>query len=226
MTHPPPTLAIVGGTGALGGALARRWAAKGYPVVIGSRSADRAQVAARAIHGAAGPLGGLDNAAAAAAGDIVIVTVPYAAHAAILAEIKPAVAGKIVVDATVPLDAPKVARVRLPPQGSAAQVAQEILGESVHLVSAFHNVAAHKLSRDARIDCDVLVCGDRVAARERVIELVAALGLRGIHAGPLANSAAAEALTSVLIGINTRYAVDGAGIRITGLGPDPGDDDA
>jgi NADPH-dependent F420 reductase len=223
MADPLPSLAIIGGTGALGGGLAKRWAAKGYSIVIGSRSAEKAEKAARALEdaGAGAPARGLDNAAAAAAGDIVVVTVPYASHAAILAEIKDAVAGKIVIDATVPLVPPKVARAQLPAEGSAAQAAQAFLGEDVTVVSAFHNVAAHKLAQDMEIDCDVLVCGDRAVTREVVIDLVEALGLRGLHGGPLANSAAAEALTSVLIGINKRYKVDGAGIRITGLGPDP-----
>ena len=217
-----PTLAIVGGTGALGGGLAKRWAARGYPIVIGSRSAERAEAAAQALmeSGAAAPVRGLDNASSASAGDIVVITVPYANHGAILAEIKDALAGKIVVDATAPLVPPKVARVQLPPEGSAAQAAQDLLGEEVQLVAAFHNVAAHKLAQDVEIDCDVLVCGDQVAAREAVVTLVEALGLRGLHGGPLANAAAAEALTSVLIGINKRYRVDGAGIRITGLAQD------
>ncbi len=121
MADPLPTLAIVGGTGELGGGLARRWAAKGYPVVIGSRSAEKAAAAARALEaeGVAGPLRGLDNAGAAAAGDIVVVTVPYSAHQATLGDIKASVAGKIVVDTTVPLKPPRVARAQLPPAGSA-----------------------------------------------------------------------------------------------------------
>ena len=223
MVDPLPTIAVIGGTGALGGGLAKCWAAKGYAIVIGSRSAEKAQAAARALadSGVAGSARGLNNASAAAVGDIVVITVPYAAHQAALAEIRESVAGKIVVDATVPLNPPKVARAQLPSQGSAAQAAQEFLGEGVAVVSAFHNVAAHKLAKDMEIDCDVLVCGDKAATREAVIALVEALGLRGLHGGPLANSAAAEALTSVLIGINSRYNVDGAGIRITGLDPHP-----
>lgn len=227
MADSVPTIAVIGGTGALGGGLARRWAARGYPVIVGSRSADKARIAADEIN-ANDPtpaVRGMDNRAAAGAADIVVVAVPYASHRPILAAIKDAVAGKIVVDTTVPLIAPKVASARLPTPGSAAQAAQEFLGAAVRVVSAFHNVAAHRLRRDAEIDCDILVCGDRAADREAVIALVAAAGLRGIHAGPLANSAAAEAMTSVLIGINRRYKVDGAGIRITGLGPDrPADD--
>ncbi len=115
-----------------------------------------------------------------------------------------------------PLVPPKVATVQLPPEGSAAVAAQRLLGPTVRVVSAFQNVAAHKLEAGKPIDCDVLICGDDKAAREAVIGLAKAIGLRGIDAGPLANSVAAEALTSILIGINRRYKVDGAGIRITG----------
>jgi NADPH-dependent F420 reductase len=107
-------------------------------------------------------------------------------------------------------------RVQLPPEGSAAARAQKLLGEGVRVVSAFHNVAAHKLATDAVVDCDVLVFGDQKEAREPVIALAAAAGLRGLHGGALANSAAAEALTSVLIFMNRTYSVDGAGLRITG----------
>jgi NADPH-dependent F420 reductase len=149
---------------------------------------------------------------------VVILAVPWASHAAILDEIKPHVAGKIVVDATVPLVPPKVARVQLPPETSAALAAQKRLGDAARVVAAFHNVAANKLQTDAPIDCDVLVFGDSAEDRAAVIELAAAAGLHGIHAGPLANAVAAEALTSVLIGINRHYKAAGAGIRITGLG--------
>lgn len=223
MTEPLPCLAIIGGTGALGGGLARRWANARYRVILGSRAVERAERAARALQtGADDPsVTGMDNAAAAAAGDIIVVTVPFASHEAILEDIKTAVQGKIVVDATVPLVPPKVATVRMPEAGSAAQAAQHLLGPDTDVVSALHNVAAHKLAKDDAIDCDVLVCGDRKAAREAVITLVEALGLRGLHAGPLANSVAAEALTSVLITVNRRYKVDGAGIRITGDLTDP-----
>lgn len=223
MADPRPSLAIIGGTGALGGGLARRWAKAGYPVILGSRSTAKAELAATAIAtGADAPaVKGMANAAAAAAGDMVVVTVPFASHASILAEIRGSVQGKIVVDATVPLVPPKVGTVQMPEAGSAAQAAQRLLGPDTDVVSALHNVAAHKLAKDDAIDCDVLVCGDKKAAREAVITLVEALGLRGLHAGPLANSVAAEALTSVLITVNRRYKVDGAGIRITGDLADP-----
>jgi hypothetical protein len=136
---------------------------------------------------------------------------------AIVDEIKPHVAGKLVVDTTVPLVPPRVARVQLPPEHSAALAARKQLGDGARIVAGFHNVAGHKLQTDAAIDCDVLVFGDDVADRDIVVAMAEAAGLRGVHAGPLANSVAAEALTSVLIGINRNYKVDGAGIRITGL---------
>ena len=217
-----PRLAIVGGTGALGSGLARRWSAAGYDVVIGSRTAGKAEAAAQAIVSATpgASVRGIANAAAAEAGDVVMLAVPWASHAEILDEIKPRVAGKIVIDATVPLVPPKVARVQLPPETSAALAAQSRLGQGVRVVAAFHNVAANKLQTDAPIDCDVLVFGDDPADRSIVITLAEAAGLHGVHAGPLANAVAAEALTSVLIGINRHYKVPGAGIRITGLGKD------
>jgi NADPH-dependent F420 reductase len=215
-----PVIAVVGGTGKLGAGLARRLAKAGYVLVIGSRDEGRAeQAAAELAADTSGQVTGQANRAAAVAGDIVIVTVPFASQRAILEDIAPAVRGKIVVDTTVPLMPPKVARVQLPPEGSAARIARTILGEDVRLVAAFHNVAAHKLIQDIAIDCDVLVFGDEVAAREAVVELATAMELRGVHAGPLANAAAAEALTSVLVGINKRYKADSAGIRITGIDP-------
>ena len=207
------TIAVIGGTGNLGAAIARRLAKAGRKVIIGSRSAQSAtKTAAELGFG----LAGLANADAAKAASIVIVTVPYAAQEATLAEIAPHVAGKIVVDTTVPLVPPKVMRVQLPPEGSAAQRAQKLLGSNVTVVSAFHNVAAHKLATDQHIDCDVLVFSDDKDARAQAVALVKLTGLRGIHGGALANSAAAEALTSVLIFINKTYQVDGAGLLITG----------
>jgi len=218
MAQDRPRLGVIGGTGALGSALARRWAIAGYHVVIGSRAPDRAAAAAAemTLPDSARRPAGMGNAEAAAAADIVIVTVPFASQAQMLEEIREASAAKIVVDATVPLAPPKVMRVQLPPEGSAAARARRILGDGARLVSAFHNVAAHKLQRDAPVDCDVLVFGEP-DDRTPVVELAEAAGLRGVHAGPLDNAVAAEALTSILIGINKRYKADGAGIRITGI---------
>lgn len=207
------SIAIVGGTGNLGSALAWRLARAGYAVVIGSRNAEAA--VARAVELGHG-LTGMANADAAATAQIVFVTVPFAAQEATLGEIAPHVAGKIVVETTVPLVPPKVMRVQLPPEGSAAVRAQAILGDGVRLVAGFHNVAAHKLAQDVAVDCDILVFGDDKAARGEVVALADAIGLRGVHGGALVNSAAAEAMTSLLIFINKTYAVDGAGIRITG----------
>jgi len=211
------SIALIGGTGALGAAIARRLAKAGESVIIGSRDPAKAAAAASALQAETGrPVQGLGNAEAAAAASIIIVTVPFASQETTLAEIAPGCRGKIVVDTTVPLMPPKVMRVQLPLEGSAAVRAQKLLGEGVTVVSAFHNVAAHKLATDAPVECDVLVFGDERAAREQVLQLVTQCGLRGLHGGALVNSAAAEALTSVLIFLNKTYAVDGAGVRITG----------
>ena len=212
------TVAVIGGTGALGSAIARRLGQSGVTVILGSRTAESA--VAKAAELGFG-LTGMSNADAAAAAELVIVTVPFAAQEATLADIAPHVAGKLVVDTTVPLVPPKVMRVQLPAEGSAAVRAQHLLGDQVKVVSAFHNVAAHKLATDETIACDVLVFGDEKAERSRVAALVRDCGLRPIHGGALVNSAAAEALTSILIFVNKTYAVDGAGVQITGTLVEP-----
>lgn len=223
MTSFSGAVALIGGTGELGSAIARRLAAAGVEVVIGSRDAARAAEAAGKLAAELGrAVGSGSNADAAARAAVIIVTVPFASQEATLRDIAGAVVGKIVVDTTVPLVPPKVMRVQLPAEGCAALRAQKILGAGVRVVSAFHNVAAHKLATDAKVECDVLVFGDEKAAREIVAGLVEACGLRALHAGALANSAAAEALTSVLIFLNKQYAVDGAGVRITGELKAPG----
>lgn len=218
-----PVIAIVGGTGDLGTGLARRWAQAGYAVVIGSRTADKAEAAAAELRTLMRERGvgevdvrAADNLAAAQAGDIVALTVPFSHQTATLEQVRPALAGKILIDVTVPLMPPKVMRVQLPPAGSAGQIAQNLLGEDVRVVSAFQNVAAHHLQERHALDCDVLVCGNDKEARAQVITLVEAAGMRGFHAGSIANAAAAEALTSLLIFINKQYSCH-AGIRITGL---------
>ena len=211
-----PSIAILGGTGDLGSGLAKRWLAAGYAVVIGSRSAEKAQAFAKELGGGAR---GDDNVGAAKSADVVVLAVPFGSHEATLREVKDAVQGKIVIDAAVPLVPPKESVVQLPPEGSAAQIAQTLLGEGVKVVSAFHNVGATKLHAGGRADCDVLVFGNDKESRDIVIGLASEVASAGIDGGVLANSAAAEALTSVLIGINRRYKVPGAGIRITGLSP-------
>ncbi len=216
MSENKPTIAILGGTGDLGGGLAVRWSRAGYKIIIGSRTREKAEDAAKSL-GATG----MDNLSAATACDIAVLTVPFANQKPTLESLRTALQGKILIDVTVPLVPPRVARVQMPPEGCAALAAQAVLGDGVTVVSAFQNVGASHLRDDHPVDCDVLVCGDKLAAREQVIELVEAAGMRGWHAGPLANSVAAEALTSVLIGINKRYQIEGAGLRITGTPGNP-----
>lgn len=224
MTDSKPTIAIIGGTGNEGAGLALRWATAGYPIIIGSRSAERAALRAkelnRSLHSEQNdaPISGLENKEAAAAGEIIVVTVPYAGHAAILEEMAPFVRDKVVVDATVPLKPPKVAVVNIPPGGSASQEAQAILGPEVSVVTAFQNISAeHLQDLEHEMDTDVLVCGDDKEAKQQVIGLIKDLGMRGLDVGPLANAVVVEGLTSLLIGINRRYKAVGAGIRITGI---------
>ena len=213
-----PTIAVIGGTGNLGTGVAFRLARKGYRVIIGSRQADKAVAAAQEASARAGrPVQGLQNAEAAAAADIAILTVPWAHHRPTLESVREAVQGKIFVDATVPLVPPKVMRVQLPPEGVAAVQAQQLLGENVRVVSAFQNVAAAHLQEGGdHAECDVLVCGNDPEARQAVVGLAEAMGLRAWHAGPIDNSAVAESLTSVLIFMNRFYKINGAGMRITG----------
>lgn len=214
------TIAILGGTGAQGSGLALRWARAGHRVILGSRSPEKAAKVCAELNALAGSdsISFMDNRSAAAAAEIVVLTVPHAAQRATVEEARESLGGKILVDVTVPLVPPKVSRVQLPAGGSAVAAIQEMLGKSVRVVSAFQNVSAHLLRNpDHAVDCDVLVCGDDAAARETVIELARDIGLRAYHAGPICNSAAAEALSSVLIAINQRYKVRGAGIRVTGV---------
>lgn len=217
------TVAVVGGTGSLGGGLARRWARAGVPVIIGSRQAERAEASAAELKAAfpAAQVRGLGNLDAAREASVVVMAVPFEYHQRTLGEIAPGLAGKILVDATVPLVPPKVARVQLPAEGCAALIAQRVVGDGVTVVSAFQNVSADSLYTDDELDCDVLVTGNKADAREVVVGLARQAGLRAWHAGSLENSAAAEALTSVLIFMNKRYGGVHTGIRITGI-PDAG----
>jgi hypothetical protein len=222
-TESLPVLAILGGTGDLGTGLARRWAQAGYLVIIGSRTQEKAEAAVADLREVMAERGvaevtvqAMENLAAAAAADIITLTVPFSHQTSTLELVKPALQGKILIDVTVPLVPPKVARVQLPEQGSAGQIAQELLGEEVAVVSSFQNVAAAHLQEGRGVECDVLVCGNKKAAREEVIKLVEAAGMRGFHAGMINNAAAAEALTSVLITINKQYGCH-AGIKISGL---------
>lgn len=223
MSSALPVIAILGGTGDLGTGLARRWSQAGYRIIIGSRSQGKAAQAVsdlKSVMEERGVTGvvveAMENVAAAEAADICVLTVPFAHQVSTLGPLRQALEGKILVDVTVPLVPPKVARVQLPEQGSAGQIAQALLGEGVQVVSAFQNVAAHHLQEGTELACDVIVCGNKREARERVIVLVEAAGMRGLHGGSIANAAATEALTSVLIFINKQYGCH-AGIRVTGI---------
>lgn len=217
------TVALLGGTGKEGKGLAYRWAKAGYPVLIGSRSVEKAEAVAQEIlqmlSGKAS-LKGLSNIDAALQADIAVLTVPYEAHRATLDLVKEALQGKILVDVVVPLVPPKVSKVQMPDSGSAAQEAHEILGDGIEVTSAFQNVSYENLLKDEEVDCDVLVTGTSKEARAETLKLVAAAGLTGWDAGPVENSVVAEGLTSVLIAINRKYGSRHAGIRISGVNPE------
>lgn len=213
------TIAVLGGTGALGSGIAYRLARAGHRVIVGSRDAARAAEAAGEFNARVGreACEGALNRDAAARADLVILAVPYATHDALVGEIAGVVDGKIVVDTTVPLVPPKISVTHVLETGSAAARTAQMLGTGAKVVSALQNVAADKLSSDEPVECDILVTSDDAEARAAVAALIGGMGLRAIEAGPLANSIVAEALTSVLIGINRRLKVPGAGIRITGI---------
>ncbi len=214
------TIAVLGGTGKEGSGLAMRWALNGYNVIIGSRDAERAASRAVEMNAELGGdyLTGLENGAAATQADLVVLSVPYSAHKPTLEGVKDCLAGKVLVDLTVPLQPPKVRTVHVPEGHSAALEAQAYLGDAVRVVAAFQNVSAEHLRNPNHVvDCDVLVCGNDAAAKADVMKLVEATGMRGVDAGTLANAVAVEALTPVLLYINKAYGVKGAGIRITGI---------
>lgn len=218
-----PTVAVIGGTGEEGSGLALRWAAAGYPILIGSRSRERAVAAAEALRallpdGRPARIGGDSNAEAAAAADVVVLSVPYGSQAGIIEQIRAGCEGKTVVSVVVPLKPPRVSHVWRPAGGSAAQEAQALLGDGARVAAAFQNISAtHLKDLGHVVDCDILVTGDDKEAKQTALDLAEAAGMRGIDAGPLANSGVSEGLTAVLIGINIRNKVKGSGIRITGV---------
>jgi len=214
------TIAVLGGTGKEGKGLAYRWAKAGYRVLIGSRTPEKAQAAAVELTdllGGKAALEGTANLTAAQRADIVALAVPYTAHRETLETVKDALKGKILIDVTVPLVPPKVTKVQMPPAGSAAQEAREILGEEVQVTSAFQNISYEYLLQDGPVECDVLVTGTSEEARSETLKLVTAAGLTGWDAGPIENSVVVEGMTSVLIGINKQYRSTSAGIRIIGV---------
>ena len=215
------SIAVLGGTGKEGSGLALRWADAGYRVIIGSRSAERAATAAAELNEALGGdfVAGMENAEAAARANVIVLSVPYDAQRPTLEAVRDHLDGKILVDVTVPIVPPKIRQVTLPPGGAAVLETQEYLQDmDVQVVAAFQNVShTHLKELGHSVDCDVLVCGDDDDAKDEVIQLVQAVGMRGIDAGPLANAVAVESLTPMLMWINKRYGVNNAGIRVTGL---------
>jgi NADPH-dependent F420 reductase len=212
-------IGIVGGTGKLGTGLAARWTRAGHEVLIGSRDVGKARASAEelALQGH-GPMEAADYAGAARGADVVVLAVPYEAHGQALEAIREAIAGKVLVDVTVPLKPPKVSRVYLPPGQSAALEAQALLGEGTPVVAALHHVSAtHLADVGQAIECDVLVASDDERAKETVMQLVGDLGLRALDAGALVNAVALESLTPVLIHLNRVYKSQGAGVVLTNL---------
>jgi NADPH-dependent F420 reductase len=215
-------IAVLGGTGKEGRGLALRWAKAGHEVVLGSRDAERALAKAKELSGLAGlsgnAIGGADNASAARGAEVVLLSVPYTGHAALLTELRADLEGRVVIDITVPLQPPRVREVHLPAGQAAALEAQAILGAGSRVVAALHHVSSiHLGDLDHALDGDVLVCADDDGARAQVMGLVGDLGMRAIDAGPLRNAIALESLTPVLLHINKKYKVEGAGIRFLGV---------
>jgi NADPH-dependent F420 reductase len=214
------TIAVLGGTGKEGKGLAYRWAKAGYRVLIGSRISERAVTVASEImqllEGSSSVVG-TTNAEAAQQSDIIVLTVPYAAHRATLESVKDALKGKLLIDVTVPLSPPKITKVQMPPAGSACQEAREILGEDVQVVAAFQSIPHELLLGEEEVECDVLVTGSTKQARAEALRLVDAAGLTGWDAGPIENSVVVEGMASVLIYINKQYGSTHAGIQITGV---------
>src|SRR5581483_10621161 len=219
-------IAIIGGTGPAGMGLALRWARAGQTIIVGSRDEKKAQVTAAAVEHRAGKqarVSGMENNAACAAGDILVLTVPFEGQAGILKQLKPSITeGSILIDATVPLAASVGGRASRPLgvwQGSAAQQAQELVPKGVSVVAAFHNLSANLLQGDDPIDCDVIVCSDDPDAAHLTRELAAKIpGVRTIDGGKLENARIVEQITALLIGLNIRHKGH-SGIRITGLPP-------
>ena len=216
------TIAILGGTGPQGRGLAQRFARAGVPVVLGSRNAERAQEVADELNGlipdGSATISGADNESAVnAADEMVILSVPWSAHNATLEQLKDHLAGKILIDIVVPLAEGDPKKMDMPPQGSATEAAQEILGKEIPVIGALHNVSAHTLNNlDWDINCDILVCGNQLAARKTVMDLVSKLGVQAYNAGDAQSARCIEAMTSILIRINISKAVPftHAGVKI------------
>lgn len=213
------TIAVLGGTGKEGKGLAYRWAKAGYQILIGSRTPEKAVTTAAEIIEileGSGSVVGMSNEEAAKQANIAVLTVPYAAHRSTLEGIKEALEGKLLIDVTAPLVPPKIRTVQMPPAGSAAQEAREIVGAGTEVAAAFQDIPYEHLLANEHVECDVLVTGTSKDARQETLKLVEAAGLTGWDAGPIENSVVAEGLASVLININKLYGSTHAGIKITG----------
>ena len=211
------TVAIVGGTGNLGGALALRLGAPGVKVIIGSRDAEKAKKAVETLKPSlrAGEIEGTTNQAAVKGADFVVIAVPYEGHAQMVTDLKGQLTGKVVIDAVVPLNKVKPF---VPPAGSALQEAQQILAGEAPVVGALHNISAVDLGDvDAPLG-DVLVCGDNADAKQRVMEIIQRIGARAFDGGPAANAYVIEGLTGVIIYLNRKYKSKHGSIKITGIG--------
>jgi 8-hydroxy-5-deazaflavin:NADPH oxidoreductase len=211
------TVAIVGGTGNLGGALAVRLGAPGVKIIIGSRDAEKAKKAVETLKPSlrGGEIEGLTNQAAVKSADFVVIAVPYEGHAQMVSDLKGQLAGKIVIDTVVPLNKGKPS---VPPAGSALQEAQQILGGEAPVVGALHNVSAVDLSEVNAPLGDVLVCGDNAEAKQRVMEIIKRIGARAFDGGPAGNAYVIEGLTGVIIYLNRKYKSKHGSIKIVGIG--------
>jgi len=212
-------IGIVGGTGKEGTGMALRWAKAGHEVFIGSRDATRALAKAEELQGlSGGAVQGGDNSWAAQQSAVVVLSVPYDAHQSTLEQLKTVLAGRVVIDITVPLQPPKIRQVHLPPGQSAALEAQALLGSTAAVVAALHHVsAAHLMDLEHTIECDVLACSDDPRALELSLSLIRDLGVRAFDAGPLVNSIALEALTPVLLHLNKQHKGARVGIKLAGV---------
>jgi 8-hydroxy-5-deazaflavin:NADPH oxidoreductase len=217
-------IAIIGGTGPAGTGVALRWARAGETVIIGSRDAARAQQTADTIRersGASAQISGMENSAACAASDLLLLTVPFEGQTALLKQLKPAIRpGSILIDATVPLAASvggRASRTIGVWQGSAAQQTAELAPKGVSVVAAFQNLSADLLNGDGDLDCDVIVCSDDPNATEITMKLATQIaGVRAMDGGKLENARIVEQITALLIGLNIRHKGHG-GIRVTGF---------
>ncbi len=213
------TIAIIGGTGKEGKGLAFRWSKAGHKVIIGSRSLEKAETAVSELVSMLDQsvdLSAATNEEAVRQAEVAVLTVPFAVHRQTLEGLKDALKGKLLIDVCVPIIPPKVTKVQMPEEGSATQQAKAILGDDTLVCCAFQNISHERLMGSADVECDVIVCGEK-DARPIALDLVKDAGLAGWDGGQIENSVIPEGLTSILIGLNIKYKVPSAGIRITGV---------